>query len=794
MKNLYHLIITLFALFFLAACSNTKYLQEGESLYKGPKVKIIDSTNTTISKKQKKALETELATYVRPLPNRKILGLKARLWVWNVVGTPKKEKGIKHWLRTKFGEPPVLASDVRLEMNNMVLEDQMFNKGFFQSSSLAEKIEKKKRTTAYFEVLAGPQYLYKTIEYMPGDSMGISQIIRDEQANSLIKIGEPYNLTTIIAERDRLGKVLTNKGYYFFNSDYLLAVVDTNKEAKQEVNMKIILKDEIMPKAAFQSFRINNILVLPNYRIQSNTNNKRVRQGRASDTVVSENYTIVDPWHSVRDVVFRESIQFEKGETYSEVEQNRTLNRIVGSGLFKFVRSDFMVVRDSSTYTGSLFDIAYNTLLQRGIIASPNPRLDVTYFLTQYPKKKINLEYGIYTLNDARVGNRLNLSWRNRNFFKGAEIFSTRAVGGFEMQYGGQNQRPNTYNIGGEVGLSAPRFLIPFVKIKTTSAFLPKTTLTAKYDFFLRSGLYRIHSGSLGFGYVWKEVATKEHKLTPINITYVKTDTFDFTNDIKFQNILFNGLILGPTYEFTYNSQIGARKKHEFYFNGLADLSGNVLGLIQKADYETNPEKVFGNAYAQYVKVQADFRYYLNLSANQNIATRAFVGYGLPYGNSKILPNVKQLFSGGISSVRGFNARMIGPGTYNERYLTGANTYIEMLGDIKIETNIEYRSKLWDFIHGAVFVDAGNVWLRNERPEFPGGKFTSSFYKEMAAGAGFGLRFDFSVLMLRLDVGIPVRKPWMPEGERWVFNKINFGSDVWRRENIVFGFAIGYPF
>ncbi|MBX9449567.1 MAG: outer membrane protein assembly factor [Taibaiella sp.] len=165
-----------------------------------------------------------------------------------------------------------------------------------------------------------------------------------------------------------------------------------------------------------------------------------------------------------------------------------------------------------------------------------------------------------------------------------------------------------------------------------------------------------------------------------------------------------------------------------------------------------------------------------------------------PYGNSRVLPNVKQLFSGGISSVRGFNARMIGPGTYNERYLTGRNTYIEMLGDIKLEGNVELRSKLYEFIHGAVFVDAGNVWLSNENPEFPGGRFSGKFLSELAVGTGIGLRLDFSVIMVRLDVGIPVRKPWLPEGNRWVFDQIDFGNSTWRRENIVFGFAIGYPF
>lgn len=785
---LYTILLCVYVLF-AASCSNTKYLKEGQTLYRGAEVSIVDSN---ISKKEKKSLEEELEELIRPQPNRKLFGLKFRLWVWNVAGEPKKPKGIRHWLRTKVGEPPVLGEDLRLEANNLVLEDQMFNRGFFLSTADGWKEEKNKRTTAHFDVLAGPRYFFKNIEYAPDDSSQLAALIRKQQEESLLKVGDPYNLGQIVAERDRLGKILTNEGYYFFNPDYLLALADTSSDTVQGVDLRLVLKEEKMPKAAYQAFRINQIYIQPNYRVNANVN--RRREAPSSDTLVTENFTVIDRRKSVRPIVFRESIQFEKGELYSEIEQNKTLSRLINTGLFKFVKSDFTVVRDPSTITGSLFDITYNTLLQRGIIASEDPKLDVNYLLTQYPRKRISVDVGGYTLNDSRVGSRLNFSWRHRNLFRGAEQFSVRGLVGVEVQYGGQNQRPNTYNLGFETSYTEPRFLVPFIKIKPSSAFLPKSTISAKYDFFLRTDLYRIHSGTLSFGYAWKETHQKEHKFNPINITYVKTDTFETNTPIQFQNILFNGLILGPTYEFTYNSQIGARRKHEFFFNGLADLSGNIIGLLQGADYRQEVKKILNNPYAQYVKLQADFRHYWNLSQNNTLASRVYAGYGLPYGNSEILPNVKQLFSGGISSVRGFNARMIGPGTYNERYLTGNNTYIEMLGDIKLEGNIEFRAKLYDFIHGAVFADAGNVWLRNEHPAFPGGKFSNKFFQELAVGTGIGIRLDFSVIMVRVDVGIPVRKPWLPAGQRWVFDQINFGNDVWRRENIVFGFAIGYPF
>lgn len=787
-RSTYFIAFTIVLGLILSSCSNTRFLSEGQTLYKGAKVKIVDSH---LTKNQKSALEGELVEMVRPRQNRRFLGLKFRLWVWNMAGEPKREKGLRNWLRTKIGEPPVLGEEVRLESNNLVLEDQMFNRGFFQATSVGEKIVKNKRSTAYFEIESGPQYRYRKIEYTPEDTGAIAHLIREQQKESLLREGDPFNLELITAERERIGKILTNNGYYFFNPDYLLALVDTVTDTLHQVDLRFVLKKEQMPKAAYQAFRINNIYVFPNYRV---SNSERTREYRSSDSLITEHFTIIERRKTVREVVFRESIQFEKGEVYNEVEQNKTLSRLVGTGLFKFVKSDFTVYRDPSTYTGSLFDITYNTLLQRGIIASDNPMLDITYYLTQYPKKRINVDVGAYTLNDSRVGSRLNFSWRHRNLFKGAEQFLIRGLAGFEVQYGGQNRRPNTYTLGVEANYTEPRFLVPFFNIKPSSSYLPKSTVSAKYDFFLRTGLYQIHSATLSFGYTWKESAQKEHKFNPINITYVKTDTFDVNTDIQFQNILFRGLIIGPTYEFTYNSQIGARKKHEFFFNGLADLSGNLIGLIQGADYNKEVKQILNNPYAQYVKLQADFRYYLNFNKDNTLATRVYAGYGLPWGNSRVLPNVKQLFAGGISSVRGFNSRMIGPGTFNEKYFYGTNTYIEMLGDIKLEGNIELRSKLYDFIHGALFVDAGNVWLRNESLDFPGGAFTSSFLQELAVGAGLGIRLDFSVIMVRLDVGMPIRKPWLPEGERWTFDKIKLGDPTWRKENIVFGFAIGYPF
>jgi outer membrane protein insertion porin family len=336
---------------------------------------------------------------------------------------------------------------------------------------------------------------------------------------------------------------------------------------------------------------------------------------------------------------------------------------------------------------------------------------------------------------------------------------------------------------------------VPFFSIHSPSQFLPRTLIKATYSYESESDLLRINSYKLSYGYDWKEGPRKEHQFYPFNFTYVKTDTLGNADQLNllYGNLIFDGIIIGPTYEFTYTSGNGSQK-NTFFFDGLIDLSGNILGLAQHADYKNNLQTIFGSQYAQYVKMQPDFRYYLRLSNATTIASRLMAGVGIPYGNSENLPNIKQFWAGGNSDMRGFPSRLLGPGTFNEYYRYQTNTYLETLGDMKLEFNAEIRQNIYKFINGALFFDAGNIWLYNSNPSFPGGQFTSDFYKQLAADMGIGIRFDFKILILRLDLGFPVREPWLPANEQWVFNKIDVGDPAWRKNNLVFNIGIGYPF
>lgn len=767
------------------SCSNSRYLAENESLYLGSKVKILD---TFASRSDKKALEAELSEAVRPKPNGSFLGIRLKLTLYNIAGVPKKEKGLRNWLRNKIGEPPVLGSDLNIDGNNKILTNILQNEGYFKAQVTGTKETKKKKTEGLFEVLSGPQSIIRNVVYEKSDSSELAKDVADRESKSILKSGEPYNFQAIKDERIRMDNILKNKGYYFFSPEYILMDADTGI-GNNQVDITVKMKYNEMPGTAYRKYTINDVTILPNYRLnnRSSTNNNSKdsvvgkvrdtsisrRAPRREDTVYYDNFKVVDRQKLYRPTVFYQAMQLDKGELYNKRDQNIALNRLVTLGAFKFVKNEFTVVRDS---TQNL--------------------LDVTYLLTPYARKAFNIDFGGFTQNDSRGGLRGTFSWKNRNIFGGAELLNIKLTGGFEAQYGGISQRPNSYNAGVEANLNVPHFIIPFLDIRPSGMYIPRTIISTAYNYSLRAGFYQINSLNFAFGYNWKENAQKDHKLYPFNITFVKTDTIDAAkkDSFNFSNLIYNGIIFGPTYEYTYNSQLdGINRPNNFYFSGLIDLSGNLVGIAQGAKAD-NPQKIFNANYAQYIKAQVDFRYYRNLTPGTVLASRIMFGYGYSYGNSTTLPNIKQFFSGGSSSLRGFSSRLVGPGTYNERYLTGTNKNFEILGDIKTEINLEYRAKLYKFIEGAAFVDAGNIWLQRENENFPGGKFTGNFYKELAADAGLGIRFDFSILLVRFDFAFPIRKPWFPEGDRWKFNDVRFGDPDWRRENLFFNLAIGYPF
>ncbi|WP_409417286.1 BamA/TamA family outer membrane protein [Flavobacterium sp. PS2] len=764
METKYLKYFILLSLFFALGCSNTKYLPKGELLYTGASVKVED---TILTKKEKKELQTELEGLLRPLPNKQFLGLRPKLWIYNVAGEPKKKKGTRYWLRNKVGEAPVLYSKVDLDYNSAVLRNFIENKGFFKVRVSADSTAKNKRATAEYTVFPKRQYKIKSVTF-PDDSSAIAKEIGKTSRRSLLKVGKPYDLDVIKSERERIDSRLKEKGYYYFNPDYILAQVDSTK-GDYEVNIKLKIKGETPAKAKI-AYKINDIVVYPNFSILKDS-----VAYKKEDILKYKDFTIIDSTNTFRPRVFDRALYFKKGDFYNRSDHNLSLNRFVNLGTFNFVKNEF---KESDSIKNAL---------------------DAYYYLTLLPKKFIRVEVLGKTNSASYTGSEINVNWNNRNLLRGAELFTVSIFGGADFQISGQNKGNNIYKVGGEASLTWPRLITPF-NFQGSSEFVPKTKATLGYEYQNRINLYALNSFRGSFGYLWKENIRKEHQLDIIEVNYVSPNHVtpyylqQVAEDESLSKVLEKQLIFGPTYSYTYTNTMRKRKKNTFYFNGEIDLAGNITGLVTGANVKKNDTiKIFDVPFSQYVKVRADFRHYLKLGKESQLASRIIVGAGLPYGNSSSLPSIKQFVVGGTNSIRAFRARSIGPGSFKSPDTT--STFLpDQSGDLKLEFSTEYRAKLFSIVRGAIFLDAGNVWLVNNDPNKPGAKISKNFMKELAIGAGAGLRFDLSFLILRTDIAFPLRIPYLPEGQRWVIDDINFGSGSWRKDNLILNIAIGYPF
>nr|MBA3899609.1 BamA/TamA family outer membrane protein [Bacteroidota bacterium] len=360
-----------------------------------------------------------------------------------------------------------------------------------------------------------------------------------------------------------------------------------------------------------------------------------------------------------------------------------------------------------------------------------------------------------------------------------------------------------------------PKFIAPFnVNPDRPIKNIPRTRVQFGYSLLNRVDFFWLNSFNTSFGYMWSETVDKRHELNPISINYVRLGS----TSPRFDSILDRNpilrrsfeeqLIFGSNYTFFFNDQLKEERIHNFYFMGNLDIAGNFIYLIQSlaANNFASPEDPHGilrRPYSQFARGEADFRHYYRPSPKTRLVSRLLVGTGFAYGNTNTLPYIKQFFIGGANSLRAFPPRSLGPGAYRAEISEDRQVlFLDQVGDIKIEGNVEYRFPIISVLKGAVFVDAGNIWtyrpnesLRNPiTDEIEGVFLIDNFYNEIAAGTGAGLRLDASFFVLRLDLGVPIRKPWLLENERWVMEDISFGNPVWRRDNLVLNIAIGYPF
>ncbi|MES2892354.1 MAG: POTRA domain-containing protein, partial [Bacteroidota bacterium] len=472
-------------LIFLASCSNTKYLPKGETLYVGSKIEY--KTQDSSAKAEKAVLKDELKALILPKPNTKILGLRWKLWFYNIAGTPKG-KGLRYLLRTKLGEPPVLTKDVNFEKNRALLANRLENRGYFKAQVSFDTTTKDKRTSAVFVTKPGVQYLIDTVNF-PTDSSVLSKAIRNVVSRrSQLRPGRAYDLSVIKAERLRIDSRLKQRGYFFFSDNDLIVKVDSNFN-NNRVNMYLEVKPETPPQARFP-YRINDVIIYADYNIDSDTLFDK------SKAVFYDSFYVVDPYKKFHPRMFKRNIRFHPGDLYNRNDHNLTLSRLVSLGVYKFVKARF-----------------------ENVDTSNDRLLNAYYFLSPNNRYSAKAQVSALTKSNNANGTDFTVSVKDRNAFRSAEQLSLSAFIGLETQIAG-NQNVGTTRFGGDIDLVIPRIIGP-LKFGRNSDFVPKTKINLGYEYFRRTDQYTMNSLKGSYGWIWNTSITTEHQYKPINIVYV---------------------------------------------------------------------------------------------------------------------------------------------------------------------------------------------------------------------------------------------------------------------------------
>lgn len=751
----------------IGGCSSTSHLPVGEKLYKGAEVRVVSSEVGNTRKVRAIASDA-----VRDKPNKKFLGFHPRLWLYRKVGDDP-QKWLGKWLK-KFAEPPILIREIAPAVTAANIDAKLFNAGYFHCLTMPEIVTIKGSAKVVYTVYVSKAYTIGEITVAVSDT-AISSLIKSVLNDSRIKPGDDFNLSMLKSERERVDDLLKNNGYFFFDPAYLLFKADSSG-ADHIVALTLTLKDSI-PANATRIYRINKVYIDQNYSLDDEIS------GRNPDTVRYENNIISgqESDMNIRLAVILESVYLRKHKVYSRQNHIVTLNRLMSVGSFKFVQVKFF----ESDTTAQGF-------------------LDVTILLTPMTKHSVRVEMDLISKSNNFMGPRVNISSLNRNVFGGAEHLSFNLAGSFEIQLGGEGRDLYTYSLQPQAELTFPRFLVPFKLNRSNVIYAPKTIFLLSAHYIKRLEYFDMYNLQFSYGFSWKENIMKEHVMKPFNISYasVRNKSDQFVTLLEENPFLKKSyeeqFITGMNYSFTYNEQVHPGKRAQSYLQLYGETAGNLLTLGSiiggnKPSAES-PGTLMGSVYSQFSKVTLDGRFYYNFNPKNKVAVRFFAGVAKPYGNSSVLPYATQFFSGGANSIRAFSINAVGPGTFHDEDAEVAG-FLRLGGDVKLEMNAEYRFALYRMVKGALFADAGNVWLHKSNPALSESPFrVSSFMSELAVGAGVGIRLDVSFFILRFDLAIPLRKPWLEEDSRWVTDKINFASPSWRKENLKLNVAIGYPF
>ncbi len=752
----------------LSACSSVSQVPDGDKLYAG--LKPIKYENYEAND-HATATKEEVEASVAAPPNGSLFGssyyrspFPMRLWIWNAFAG--SESGVGKWLKKSFGKAPVLMSQVNPSLRSSIAREVLLENGYFRGSVTHEEValsNPKKGKIAY-TVDMGHLFTLDSIAYdnFPAEA---DSLIRTSLAESKLHRGDGFSVSALDAERKRVSLLLRNNGYYYYQPSYASYLADT-LAVDGKVQLRLQMANDV-PRQALQRWYIGKVDVNFRKRMMEPLNDSLKRRrfiihynGRRSP---------------IRPRVVMRDVKLRSGQLYSYENYLQSVNKLTSNGLFSMV--DFTFTPRDTVGASDTLDLRLNCVFDK----------PYDFYVETNVKGKTS----------GRLGPGLVVGFSKRNAFRGGEKLDVNLWGSYEWQIAHKQQtessKLNSYEYGLDASVEYPRLVLPGFRIRRRFFTTPTTTLRASFDVINRARYFKRHVVSGEWTYKFQLSAKSLHEFTPLSIQY---DYMQRTT-AEFDRLLLENPYLSvsmrdqfiPKMRYTYTRTSPATYRNPIFWQTTVSEAGNILSLgymVAGKKWSERDKTMFKNAYAQFFKIESDFRKTWTLTEKSQLVGHLAVGFLFSYGNSTAAPYNEQFYVGGANSIRAFTIRSIGPGAY-----VAPNTqlsYMDQTGDMKLLGNLEYRFPLWGSLYGALFADAGNVWALHSNDYRTAAKFKmGNLLDETATATGFGLRYDLGYFVIRVDWGFGLHVPYETTKSGY-FNIPSFHD----AQSI--HLAVGYPF
>lgn len=715
------------------------------------------------------AVKSEVEAVLAYPPNGSILGsstvvspIKFGLSIYNAFSDSKTKVG--KWILKNFGTAPKLISTVAPDTRVKVATNALRNYGFF-GGKVTYKLEQGRnpnKAKLSYNVVTGKVSCLDSIAYI-GFAPEVMRLVNPTGTETLLKRGAPFSVLKLTEEQNRIEQILRENGYYYYTAPSTTFEADTLL-LPGKVQLHVLPSDNLAPQAT-HPWHIGETFITMYDQFDSPLDTTRKRRGYT--------YTYHGETMPLRVGMWRRAISHRKGKLYTLSDQKATLEKLSAIGVLSSIDVNY-VPRDSSALCDTL-DV-YVTA-----------KMDKLY--------DSSFEMNATMKSNQQIGPGLSYELAKRNAFRGGERVAFRIYGSYEWQTGagreGGSSLLNSYQLGAKLSFEFPRFVFPGIS-RRQLRFPASTVLSLDADWTKRSSFFSLVTMGVSAKYQWHKSANLQHELTLFGLDFSKmlktTPVFDemLADNPVLAVAMSDQFVPYIHYSLTYTTRQNLR--HAFWMQFSAKESGNLTSGIYAATgrkWSETGKTIMGSPFAQYVRFTAELHHTLTFTPDIKLASRFFGGIVASYGNVTQAPYSDQFYVGGANSIRAFTVRTIGPGHYRSQ--SSRYAYIDQTGDIKLELNTELRARLVGSLFGAIFLDAGNVWLLRKDPSRPGAEFSGENLKHIAVGTGAGLRYDIGFLVLRFDLGVALHAPY-ETGKSGFYNIPKFG------DGLALHFAIGYPF